>query len=202
MDCFTVIKNTIILFLVSLIYASITFAASDPPPVTNGVWVAITRVSTSIAYTNTNSVISIELNEGFDYGDTDSVITNEYGGLLFIVGSPLEVEMYISKPLTNRTWKTVVLQYATTPTPLSNQWMTLQTIQKGITNMIDKRTVPFKNVSLPTGEYLLRVYAVLSNNAYTSDITSDFVMKRGDDATWFNREVVSVSVGQKAPGHQ
>ena len=184
-----VIKSLLLVFTFT---ATVVLGASDAPEQVDYGWLAITRVSTSVAYAMEHK----DDDAGYDLGDTEESVTLRYGGSPFEFGNPLDVEIILSNPPAGDSWSELVLQYAQGDKPADEDWITADRVISGLELIEGRRTSPFRYIRpLTPGPVLIRVYAVTTSGAYTSIPDMGVpVQAKGDGLTWLNREVVKVQV--------
>jgi hypothetical protein len=103
-----------------------------PPPGGGDTYLAITRITTS--ETRTQDFLPAA-DGGWDLGDTDSAITDSFGGQPFSCGSPVQVEVYVTAPPAGDTWDTISLQYIEGTDSGAGAWTTIRTITSGFASI-------------------------------------------------------------------
>lgn len=169
-------------------------------PSTNGAYLTITRIATSEQRAQDTMPIT---DSGFDYPDTDSEITENYGGSPFVVGAPLQISVYIAAVTGGWDWVSLEWAYGTNATT-ADAWSMIGTLTafESVTNVngchFGLQWVP------PTTEtnYLFRIVGKPTlGNMLSADTNAVNITAKGDEVTWMNHQVGGVYVtSNKRPG--
>lgn len=171
----------------------------NTPGITDGGFLAITRVSTS----ETRATDTLPVTDsGYDYPDTDAGITERFGGSPFVLGYPLQIGVFIASVTGG--WEWVELQWAYGETADSGDWNTIRRITQFDTR-VDIEGCHFGlqwNPPVKNQAYLLRLIGKPSQGSLlTSSENADSIDSRGDGVTWYNHQVVAVFVrDNRKPG--
>lgn len=178
---------------VILLVPVLAFAWTDVPPGVEGAWVGISRVVTSVTGISTNEPLS---DEGWDHGDDDPAITQEYGGAPFAFGKPMQIEIVLSPPPPDDAWALIRLEYYQGTNTTSAAW---ELIRERTTTLGSIIGVPGTHLGLlwtppAPGHYLIRVLGVTAAGLYTGLPTATGITAKGDGLSWKNHAVVGVQV--------
>jgi len=185
-------KRSLIALLTFLAAVGIALAFYAPGS-EEDVYVAITRVVTS----ETRSDDFLPGSDGgWDYGDTTNTITERYGGLPFVFGQPLQIEVLISNPPTNDAWASVSLQYVSGTNSGTNEWMTISTRSNDLSQIQGVKGCHLGLLWTPPAatNYLIRIYAETTGGLVNATAAATNITANGDGDTWGDAEVVGVLV--------
>jgi hypothetical protein len=194
-------KNLLLVAVLLTIGSVLAWAWSDIPP-ESGVYLMITRVTTS--ETRSDDFVP-DIDGGWDYGDNESGITENYGGQPFEYGRPVQIEVLLSPPPAGDAWESIMLQYhAGTNSLTSTNWTTLATRTDGLNEIEDIKGCHLGLVhTFPVGTlFMVRVHGTTTSGLATGNLDAQNITPKGDWLTWHNCEVVGFKLtGNKRPSY-
>ena len=193
-------KRLLLILSMWVICTVLVLAWSDIPT-EGGVYLMITRVTTS--ETGSGAFVP-ESDGGWDRGDADPGITNRYGGRPFEYGRRAQIEFYMTPPPAGDAWESVSLQYVTGTNSGTQSWINIATRTNGWAEIQGTRGCHLGLCWEPpaAGTYLVRVYGQTTNGLANGNVSAANITKDGDELTWEDFEVVECEItGNTRPGY-